>query len=128
MQKRVLIVDDAPFMRMLIKDAVEAAGHLVVGEAEDGEQGVAYFVERKPDVVTMDLVMPKMSGLEALLAILKLDAQAKVIVISAVDQKLELKSAISAGAFDFIVKPFDTDRIRTAIERATAAAKTRSVG
>jgi two-component system, chemotaxis family, chemotaxis protein CheY len=121
--KRVLIVDDAPFMRLLIKDAVVAAGHQVVGEAEDGEQGVALFLSEKPDVVTMDLVMPKMSGLQALREILKHDPAAKVIVISAVDQKLELKSAISAGAFDFIVKPFDTERIRSAIARASGLPK-----
>ncbi len=123
MAKRVLIVDDAPFMRLLIKDAVIAAGHEVVGEAEDGEQGVALFLSAQPDVVTMDLVMPKMSGLQALREILKHDPRAKVIVISAVDQKLELKSAIAAGAFDFIVKPFDTERIRGAIARATTLPK-----
>jgi two-component system chemotaxis response regulator CheY len=117
--KKLLIVDDAPFMRALIKDVVHAAGHEVVGEAEDGAEAVERFKALRPDVVTMDLVMPKVSGLEALKAILKEDPHARIIVISALDQKQELKAAIAAGAFDFIVKPFDAERVVSAISRAT---------
>jgi two-component system, chemotaxis family, chemotaxis protein CheY len=119
MSKRVLIVDDAPFMRVLIRDTVEAAGHTVVGEAENGEEAIERYIALKPDVVTMDLVMPKLSGIEGLKGILKHDPKAKVLVISALDQKTELKEAISAGAFDFIVKPFDRERVSNAIKRAT---------
>lgn len=119
MGKKILIVDDAPFMRVLIKDAVEAAGHQVVGEAENGDEAVAKYLSLRPDVVTMDLVMPKVSGLDGLKGILNHDPKAKVIVISALDQKEELKNAITAGAFDFIVKPFDQARVTNAIRRAT---------
>lgn len=120
MTKRVLIVDDAPFMRLLIRDAVQSAGFSVAGEAENGEEAIRKYLELKPDVVTMDLVMPLVSGIEGLKAIIKHDPKAKVIVISALDQKVELKEAITAGAFDFIVKPFEADRVASAIRRATS--------
>ncbi len=120
MTKKVLIVDDAPFMRLLIRDAVQAAGFSVVGEAENGEEAIAKYLELKPDVVTMDLVMPVVSGIDGLKAIIKHDPKAKVIVISALDQKTELKEAIAAGAFDFIVKPFEAEIVGSAIRRATS--------
>jgi two-component system, chemotaxis family, chemotaxis protein CheY len=121
MTGKVLIVDDAPFMRLLIRDAVQSAGYSVVGEAENGEEAIRKYLELRPDVVTMDLVMPLVSGIEGLKAIIKHDPKAKVIVISALDQKTELKEAITAGAFDFIVKPFEAERVTSAIRRATAS-------
>ena len=117
---RVAMADDHEFFRegfqVLIKKQADIE---MVGEAENGEEAIAKFLDLRPDVVTMDLVMPHVSGVEGLVGILKHDPKAKVIVISALDQKQELKSAISAGAFDFIVKPFDQERVNNAIRKAT---------
>lgn len=109
--RRVLIVDDALFMRKLIADVAREAGWEVVGEAADGQQAVELYPQLKPDLVTMDLVMPNMTGLEALKAIKAFDPGARVVVISALDQKQALLDSIHHGALDFIVKPFDRGRV-----------------
>ncbi|WP_165252285.1 response regulator [Paludisphaera soli] len=117
--KRLLVVDDALFMRRLIGGVARDAGWEVVGEAGDGSEAVALYPELKPDLVTMDLVMPNMGGLEALRLIRELDPEAKVVVITAVDQKQSVLDAIRLGALDFVVKPFDRARV-TALLRKVA--------
>lgn len=118
MSKKIMIVDDAQFMRLMIRDIVTSMGHEVVAEAENGEDAVAIYKELKPDLVTMDLVMPKMSGIEGLKAIKEFDGNAKVIVVSAIDQRESLMEAIRLGASDFIVKPFEEARVESAIQKA----------
>lgn len=115
--KRLLIVDDALFMRRLIAGVAREAGWEVAGEAGDGEQGVAMYAELKPDLTTMDLVMPVMGGLEALERIRALDPEAKVVVVTAVDQKQSVMDAIRLGAIDFVVKPFDRDRVASLLRK-----------
>jgi two-component system, chemotaxis family, chemotaxis protein CheY len=107
MAKRVLIVDDALIMRMKIKEIAEESGWEVVGEAKDGSEGVTRYRELRPDLVTMDIVMPLMDGVEALRAVKQFDPQARVVMVSAVDQREKLMQCVRLGAIDFIVKPFD---------------------
>jgi len=109
---RILIVDDALVMRKIIGSIATEAGWTVAAEAENGLQGLESYMALKPDLVTMDLVMPVMGGLEALRRIREFDPQARVVVITALDQKNTLEDAIELGAADFIVKPFDRDFVR----------------
>ena len=109
--KRLLVVDDALFMRKLIRGVAAEAGWEVVGEAGNGEEAVALYAQHKPDLVTMDLVMPVMGGLEALRQIRELDPEAQVVVVTALDQKQALMDSIRDGAIDFIVKPFERERV-----------------
>ncbi|MBC8590332.1 response regulator [Wansuia hejianensis] len=111
MSKRVLIVDDAIFMRMKLKDILEKNGYEVVGEAQNGMEAVEKYQAEKPDIVTMDITMPEMDGVAALKAIKQIDPNAKVIMCSAMGQQTMVMEAIQSGALDFIVKPFDTDRV-----------------
>ncbi|MFO0839660.1 MAG: response regulator [Phycisphaerae bacterium] len=120
MSLRVLIVDDAAFMRFLIKDILVKLGHQVVGEAGDGEQACAMYDSLQPDLVTLDLIMPKKSGLDALRDIRQKHPKARVVVISAVEQRQPLMDALKLGATDYLVKPFEKDRVVEAIGRATA--------
>ncbi len=120
MATRVLIVDDSAFMRKRLKEAVAELDCEVVGEAADGEDALAKYRELSPDVVTLDLIMPKKGGLEALQDIRKLDPEAKVIVITAVEQRKSLIEALACGAIDYVVKPFEEDRVADALRRATA--------
>jgi two-component system chemotaxis response regulator CheY len=115
--KRILIVDDAQFMRFMIGDIVKSLGHAVVSEAENGKIGVEMYKQFKPDLVTMDLVMPEMNGLDALKAIREIDPKARIIVVSAIDQRESLMQAIRAGAADFIIKPFEEERVASAITK-----------
>jgi len=115
--KKVLIVDDAAFMRMMIKNIITKHGYEVAGEAENGKQAVALYSELKPDLVTMDITMPEMDGIESVKAIRSLDQNAKIIMISAMGQQAMVMDAIQAGAKDFIVKPFQQERVLQAIER-----------
>jgi two-component system chemotaxis response regulator CheY len=117
---RILIVDDSMFMRKLIRDALEPLGFTICGEAGDGNQAVERFRELRPDLTTLDIVMPHADGLAALAGIRALDAQAKVIMITAVDQRDAMLRATRLGVSDFIVKPFDADRIVAAVEKALA--------
>ena len=107
----ILIVDDDHFMRTMIREILTSEGFTVAGEAEDGEEAVKLYRELQPDLTTMDIVMPKMDGIAALNAILELDSAAKVIMISSLGQEALIAEAIETGAKDFIVKPFQRDRI-----------------
>ena len=114
---RLLIVDDALIMRMKIRQLAQAAGWEVVAEAKNGAEGVEMFNEHAPDLVTLDMVMPEMDGLSALKAIRSANTEAQVVMVSAVDQKEKLRECITAGAMDFIVKPFDDSRLTEFFER-----------
>lgn len=118
MGKRILIVDDAAFMRMMIKDILTKNNFEVVGEAADGLQAVEKYEELKPDLVTMDITMPEMDGIAALKKIKESHPSATIIMCSAMGQQAMVIDAISAGAKDFIVKPFQADRVVEAIEKA----------
>ncbi len=109
--KRVLIVDDAAFMRMAIKKILEKNGYDVAGEAVNGEDAVRKYNELRPDIVTMDITMPEMDGLTALQAIKTIDANAKVVMVSAMGQEVYVKDAIMQGAKNFIVKPFKEEHV-----------------
>ena len=109
--KRLLVVDDAVFMRKMICGVAAEAGWEVVGEAANGLEAIALYDRLRPDLVTMDLVMPQMGGLEALRQIRAEDPQARVVVVTALDQKQALMDSIREGAIDFIVKPFERQRV-----------------
>ena len=113
----VLIVDDLTFIKMVLKDLVEKAGFRVVGEASDGEEALKMYDEKRPDVVLLDITMPKMDGLTALKKILEMDPQAKVIMCSALGQQRLILQAIQLGAKDFIVKPFKPERVIGSIKK-----------
>jgi len=117
MGKKVLVVDDAAFMRMMLKDILTKNGFEIVGEAENGAIGVAAFQKLKPDIVTMDITMPEMNGIDAVKAIKTLDAAAKVVMVSAMGQQSMVIEAIQAGASDFIVKPFQPERVIDALTK-----------
>lgn len=114
----ILIVDDALFMRKLIRDALEPLGFEIVGEAENGAEGLEKFEALKPDVTTLDIVMPEMNGIEMLGEIRRKHPEAKVIMITAVDQRDMMLDAMRLGVADFIVKPFDEERVVAAVEKA----------
>ncbi len=118
MSARILIVDDAAFMRMMIKEILTKNGYTVVGEASDGAQALDKYKELKPDLVTMDITMPEMDGIQALKEIRAIDTGAKVIMCSAMGQQAMVIDAIQAGARDFIVKPFQAERVIEAIRKA----------
>lgn len=122
MGKKILIVDDAAFMRMMIKNIVTEHGYEVAGEAENGSVAVQLYKETKPDLVTMDITMPEMDGVQAVRAIRQIDPNANIIMISAMGQQAMVMEAIQAGAKDFIVKPFQQERVLQAIERVLARA------
>lgn len=117
MANRILVVDDAAFMRMMIKDILSKNGFEVVGEANDGAQAIEKYKELTPDLVTMDITMPEMDGISALKEIKKIDGNAKIIMCSAMGQQAMVIDAIQAGAKDFIVKPFQADRVIEAIKK-----------
>ncbi len=118
MSARILIVDDAAFMRMMIKEILTKNGYTVVGEASDGLQALDKYKELKPDLVTMDITMPEMDGIQALKEIRGMDTGAKIIMCSAMGQQAMVIDAIQAGARDFIVKPFQAERVIEAIRKA----------
>ena len=111
MMARVLVADDASFMRQMIREIVEAEGHEVVGEASDGVEVVERFKELHPDLVMMDIVMPKRSGMDAVRGIIALDPGATIVMCSALGQETLVTEALQAGARDFIVKPFKPDAV-----------------
>ncbi|HLS23033.1 MAG TPA: response regulator [Pseudogracilibacillus sp.] len=113
---RILITDDAMFMRMQLKGILTSLGHEVVGEAADGLEAVEKNKELKPDVITMDITMPNLNGTEAVREIRKTDPDVKIIMCSAMGQQRMVVEAIEAGAQDFIVKPFTPERIKEALE------------
>ena len=115
---KILVVDDAPLMRMMIKDILVKNGYDVVGEATNGAEAVARFRELEPDLVTMDITMPEMDGITALKEIKKTHPQARIIMCSAMGQQAMVLEAIQAGARDFVVKPFQADRVLDAVKKA----------
>lgn len=121
MEKRILIADDALFMRVTLKAILQSNGFTVVGEATNGEEAAQLYDELRPDLVTMDITMPICDGVTAVGKIKKMDPDAKVIMVSAMGQKDFILSAITAGAKDFIVKPFQPDSIVEKINRLLVA-------
>jgi two-component system chemotaxis response regulator CheY len=117
MSLKLLIVDDAKFMRMKIREVALRSGWEVVGEASDGEQAVAMYQALQPDLVTMDIVMPHLDGIEALRSIRQQDASARVCMVSAINQSEKLSECIRLGAVDFIVKPFEQERLSSLFEK-----------
>ncbi len=107
MKPKVLIVDDAAIIRQMITDAVTSAGWEVAGQADNGKVAAAMYSQLRPDIVTLDLVMPEFDGRYALKNILRLDPRARVVVVSALNQREILREAIALGAMEFVVKPFD---------------------
>lgn len=118
MGARVLIVDDAAFMRMMLRDILTKNGYEVAGEAENGAQAIERYKEVKPDLVTMDITMPEMDGITAVREIKKLDPHARIVMVSAMGQQAMVIEAIQAGALDFVVKPFQPDRVIEAVKKA----------
>ena len=118
MGARILIVDDAAFMRMMIKDILSKNGYQIVGEAENGKVAVEKYKELSPDLTTMDITMPEMDGITAVKEIRKSDSKANIIMCSAMGQQAMVIDAIQAGAKDFIVKPFQPDRVLEAVRKA----------
>lgn len=117
MAKNILICDDAAFMRMMIKDILTKNGYTVAGEAENGAKAVEKYTELKPDLVLMDITMPEMDGIQALKKIRELDPKAPVIMCSAMGQQAMVIESIQSGAKDFIVKPFQADRVLEAVRK-----------
>lgn len=117
MSRTVLIVDDAIFMRTMIGDILKGAGFEVVGEASSGVEAVQKYKELEPDLVTMDIVMPDMGGIDAVRAIVEEDPDAKILMCSAMGQQGLVVEAIQAGARDFVVKPFQPSRVLEAVQR-----------
>ena len=115
---RVLVVDDAAFMRKMVSDVLIKGGHEVVGEAGNGAEAVEQYQSLKPDLTTLDITMPEKDGLSALKDIMALDPSAKVIMCSALGQESKVLESIKLGAKDFVVKPFQADRVLSAIEKA----------
>ncbi|MBO7335574.1 MAG: response regulator [Lachnospiraceae bacterium] len=117
MAKRILICDDAAFMRMMIKDILSKNGYEIAGEAENGAIAVDKYAETKPDLVMMDITMPELDGIGALKAIRSKDSGANIIMCSAMGQQAMVIESIQAGAKDFIVKPFQADRVLEAVRK-----------
>ena len=108
---RILVADDASFMRQMIREIVEEEGHEVVAEASDGVEAIEQFKKHHPDIVTMDIVMPRRSGIDAVKGIVEIDPTACVVMCSALGQETLVQEALQAGARDFIVKPFKPDAV-----------------
>lgn len=118
---RILIVDDTLFMRTLLKNILFSGGHTIVGEAENGEEAIAKYQELKPDLVTMDVVMPKMNGIDALKGIRAVDPHAKVVMCTAVGQEQMVKLAVKSGAKGYIVKPFQAPKVLEEVKNVLGA-------
>lgn len=114
---RVLIVDDAVFMRRMIADILKQGGYEIAGEATNGKESIEQYKKVKPDIVTMDIIMPEMSGIDAVREIVKFDKNANILIVSAMGQQQLVVEAIQAGAKDFVVKPFESSRVLGAVER-----------
>jgi two-component system chemotaxis response regulator CheY len=117
---RVLVVDDAAFMRKVVSDALNGGGHEVIGEASNGAEAVIRYQELKPELMTLDITMPEMDGLTALKEIIAIDPSARIIMCSALGQESKVLEAIKAGAKDFVVKPFKAERVLDAVGKALA--------
>lgn len=117
MGKKVLIADDAKVMRDILKDIFMSMGHTVIGEAVTGKEAISKYKELKPDIMTMDIVMPEMNGIQAVKEIIAFDPNAIIIVVSALGHESLVMEALKSGAKDFIVKPFKKEDIANAIEK-----------
>jgi two-component system chemotaxis response regulator CheY len=117
---RILVVDDAAFMRKMVSDALIKGGHEVVGEAGNGTEAVSRFAELRPELTTLDITMPEKDGLTALKEIIELDPSARVIMCSALGQESKVLESIKLGARDFVVKPFQAERVLEAVGKALA--------
>jgi len=117
LDKKILIVDDAAFMRLMLKDILTKNGYMVVGEAENGAAAVDKYKELQPDLVTLDITMPEQDGISTLKEIRSIDPQAKIIMCSAMGQQAMVIDSIQAGAKDFIVKPFQPERVIEAVSK-----------
>lgn len=118
MGHKILVVDDAAFMRMMLREILTKNNFQVIGEADDGKKAVENYRELKPDLVTMDITMPEMDGIEAVRRIKAIDPDARVVMCSAMGQQTMVIDAIRAGALDFIVKPFKPERVVEAVRKA----------
>ena len=114
---RILVADDASFMRQMIREIVEEEGHEVVAEASDGVEAIEQFKKHHPDVATMDIVMPRRSGIDAVKGIIEIDPGARVVMCSALGQETLVQEALQAGARDFIVKPFKPDAVTATLRK-----------
>ena len=118
MGSKIMIVDDAAFMRMMLKDILTKNGYDVIGEAENGQIAVEKYKDLRPDLVTMDITMPELDGISAVKKIKQLDPNARIVMCSAMGQQAMVIDAIQAGARDFIVKPFQPERVLEAVRKA----------
>jgi two-component system chemotaxis response regulator CheY len=114
---KILVVDDAAFMRVVLKDILAASGFQNIVEASDGTAAVTAYQQHRPDIVTMDINMPETDGIQALRAILQMNPAAKVVMVTSVDQKHVVQEAIKLGAKDYVVKPFDRGMVATVVNR-----------
>jgi len=121
MSRTLLVTDDAAIIREMIKDAATGAGWTIAGEAADGQQAIERYRQLRPDAVTLDMVMPRHDGLYALRRIMEFDPEARVLVVSALEQKPVLKEAFKLGAADFLVKPFDPKALVQSLEQMVPA-------
>lgn len=117
MGKNIMLVDDAAFMRLILKNTLEQAGYKIVGEASDGSEALDMYNQCKPDLVFMDITMPKMDGLSAVKEILTSDSKANIIMCSAMGQQSMVVEAIKSGVKDFVVKPFSSERVLEATKK-----------
>lgn len=117
MPNGILVVDDAAFMRMMIKDVLTKNGYTILGEAENGQKAIEKYKELTPDLVIMDITMPEVDGIQAVKEIKKIDPNAKIVMCSAMGQQAMVIESIQAGARDFIVKPFQADRVIEAVKK-----------
>jgi two-component system chemotaxis response regulator CheY len=114
---RVLLVDDLKFIKQIERKVLEASGHQIVGDAKNGVEAIQLYIEKKPDVVLMDITMPELNGIEALKKILIFDPHARVIICSAISHEKSLYHAVKAGAKEYIIKPFSTERLISTINK-----------
>ena len=117
---KILLVDDAAFMRAMLRQILEKLGHEIVGEAVNGIEAVQQYNKLKPELVTMDITMPEMDGIEAVKKICSQDKNAKIIMVSAMGQEGLVKQSIIYGAKDFVIKPFQSDRVQNSIDKVLA--------
>ncbi len=117
MGKKILLVDDTKFMRMMLMNILKPKGYEIVGEAGDGLEAIELYKKHKPDLVTMDIVMPHMDGIEAVRQITAEDSNAKIIMVTAIGQESKVKEAIEAGAKGYIVKPFQAPQVLEEVEK-----------
>ena len=117
---RVLVVDDAAFMRKVVSDALASAGHEIVGQAQTGVEAVVRYQELRPELTTLDITMPEKDGLAALAEIMAIDPSARVLICSALGQESKVIESIKLGARDFVVKPFQSERLLEAVGKALA--------